>query len=136
MALKCRRLECTVSETGVCLLNEDPGSCPERIPVNEVPDGDGPRKEHFPPSRACALEDARALMAQRYMRIVGVLGEPNAGKTACLVSLYLLLGRARLDGVRFGGSTTLRGFEEISRGARRWDPADPPPRVDAPYQAD
>ena len=126
MDLKCRRADCTVAETAVCLLNNDPVSCPERVPIDEGRSGDGPEKEYFPPSRACTLRDARALMGRRYIQIVGVLGEPDAGKTACLVSLYLLLGRARLAGFRFADSTTLRGFEEISRGARRWDRAQPP----------
>ena len=126
VVLKCGRTDCTVEETGVCLLNNDPASCPERTAVDDRSGADVPRKEYFQPSRACTLADARSLMAQRYMRIVGVLGEPDAGKTACLVSLYLLLGRNRLDGFRFADSTTLRGFEEISRGARRWDPASPP----------
>ena len=127
MVLKCGRADCTVAETGVCLLNNDPpASCPERVPVDEGRGADGPAKEYFPPSRACTLRDARELMGRRYMQIVGVLGEPDAGKTACLVSLYLLLGRDRLNGFRFADSTTLRGFEEISRGARRWDRAQPP----------
>ena len=67
-------------------------------------------------------------MAQRYVRLVAILGEPAAGKTACLVSLYLLLARGRLEGFAFADSTTLRGFEEISRGARRWNRAPNRPR--------
>ena len=65
-------------------------------------------------------------MARRYAHVVGVLGEPDAGKTACLVSLYLMAGRNQLEGFRFLDSETLRGFEEISRGARRWNAARPP----------
>lgn len=126
VGLKCGRADCTVAETGACLLNNDPGSCPELVLFDQRSDGEPPEKEHFPPSRACTLSDARTLMRQRYTQIVGILGEPDAGKTACLVSLYLLLGRDRLKGFSFADSTTLRGFEEISRGARRWDRAHPP----------
>ena len=126
MELECGRADCTVAETGECLLNNDPASCPERIAVEEESGTDGPKREYFPPSRACTLTDARSLMARRYMHIVGVLGEPDAGKTACLVSLYLLLSRNKLEGFGFADSTTLRGLEEISRGARRWNRAQPP----------
>lgn len=121
----CRRPDCTVAETGVCLLNHEPDACPERVPAEEPAAGVGSSREAFAPSRACALGDARGLMGRRYTQVVGVLGEPGAGKTACLVSLYLLLARGRLRGFRFADSTTLRGFEEISRGARRWDPTRP-----------
>ena len=115
-----------MAETGACLLNNDPASCPERVAVDAGPDRDRPEKEYFPGSRACTLRDARSLMGREYVRVVGVLGEPDAGKTACLVSLYLLLAGDRLDGFGFADSTTLRGFEEISRGARRWNSARPP----------
>ena len=51
-------------------------------------------------------------MAERYVHLVGILGEPNAGKTGCLVSLYLsvmqttawvrvfLCGQPHVDGLR------------------------------------
>lgn len=126
MTADCRREDCTFAETGECLLSYEPSSCPERTTVDGEPRVDGQDRAHFPPSRACTLRDARSLMARRYLQIVGVLGEPNAGKTACLVSLYLLLARNRLRGFGFADSTTLRGFEEISRGARRWDRTHPP----------
>ena len=126
MGLKCGRADCTLAETGACLLNNDPESCPELVWLAQGFDGESPEKEHFPPSRACALSGARSLMRRSYTQIVGILGEPAAGKTACLVGLYLLLGRNRLKGYHFANSTTLRGFEEISRGARRWDRTHPP----------
>ena len=129
MVFECGRPNCTVAETGECLLNNDPSSCPERIAVEEALDVYAPERQQFPPSWACTLREARLLMAQRYVQMVGILGEPNAGKTACLVSLYLLLGRKKLEGFRFADSTTLRGFEEISRGARRWNDTHPPEQL-------
>ena len=60
-------------------------------------------------------------MAERYVHLVGILGEPNAGKTGCLVSLYLSVGQRLLDGFSFADSQTLMGFEEVSQGARRWN---------------
>ena len=101
MVYECTRPDCTVAATGECLLNNEPSLCPERVTVdNEARTAESDR-EHFPPSRACTLREARSLMAQKYVQLVGVLGEPDAGKTACLVSLYLLLARDRLDGLRF-----------------------------------
>ena len=118
----CVQPDCTVAETGRCLLNNEPSSCPDRVAVVEA----GlavvqPSKAAFPGSRACTLSAARGLMAERYVHLVGILGEPNAGKTGCLVSLYLSVGRRRLDGFSFADSRTLLGFEEISQGARRWN---------------
>jgi hypothetical protein len=60
-------------------------------------------------------------MCERCCRVVGILGSPDAGKTASLVSLYLLLSRARLEGFEFCDSRTLVAFEEIGRGARHWN---------------
>ena len=120
----CGREDCTVAETGVCLLNNDPMECPERL--LETEQGDGPTGVErdwveFPGSGTLALTQVRELMGQRCVRLVGILGEPNSGKTACLVSLYLLLARNRLDKFRFADSRTLMGFEQISQGARRWN---------------
>lgn len=121
MIMACTREDCTVTETGICLLNEDPDVCPERREnVNdesrEVSDA-----SPLPGSGAYDLSQVRQLMSERYVRLVAILGEPDAGKTACLVSLYLLLLRDRLTGVGFADSRTLMAFEEICRGARQWN---------------
>ena len=124
MALDCAQSDCTVAETGRCLLEKDPSTCPERVAAAEAEAAAAavqPRKVAFPGSRACTLSAARALMAERYVHLVGILGEPNAGKTGCLVSLYLSVGQRHLDGFSFADSRTLMGFEEISQGARRWN---------------
>src|SRR4029077_3525643 len=44
-----------------------------------------------------------------------------AGKTAALVSLYLLASRAQLRGFGFADSRTLMAFNEISQGALDWN---------------
>jgi len=56
-------------------------------------------------------------------------GDPNAGKTACLASLYLLVSNAMLDGWSFADSRSLMAFEDIARGARRWDEGHPPEQM-------
>lgn len=126
METGCITQDCTVADTGTCLLSNDPSSCPHRLAAedNEAQTSseiDHPSTVAFPSSRACTLSDARGLMAERYVHLVGILGEPNAGKTGCLVSLYLSVGQRCLDGFAFADSRTLMGFEEISQGARRWN---------------
>lgn len=138
MGKSCHRPECTVAETGKCLLNNDAATCPERLEsaagVNGADDPavdvktelfsvlEAPKpKPRFPASFTLSPTDANALMSKRYCRVVGILGAPDAGKTASLVSLYLLCSQARLDGFEYCDSRTLIAFEEIARGARRWN---------------
>ena len=129
----CLNNECTVAQTGLCLLNNQPDECPERVSGHEedlrgdanlthdepvLPTiEDTPR---FPPSTALGMGDVRALMGKEYCRIIGLLGAPGAGKTACLVSLYLLLAHNRVDDFTFADSKSLTALDELSRGARNW----------------
>ena len=126
MASGCVKQDCTVADTGTCLLSNDPSSCSHRLAAEDtdaqaIAASDLPTKATFPSSRAFTLSDAREVMGERYVHLVGILGEPNAGKTGCLVSLYLSVAKTRLDGFAFADSRTLMGFEEISQGARRWN---------------
>ena len=133
---------CTVDETGVCALERDPSACSNRV-SNEAagvtaanvqgddeavpqlgdrlgaPVLDQPvRASAFPSSRTLGLEDLNAMMGTRYVNVVGILGDPESGKTACLASLYLLVSHAMLEGRSFADSRSLAAFEEIARGAR------------------
>lgn len=63
--------------------------------------------------------------------LVGLLGAPDAGKTAALVSLYLQVANRRLSAFEFRDSKTLLGFEQISRGARRWNDGRAPDQMTA-----
>jgi hypothetical protein len=85
--------------------------------VLEQPD----RASAFPSSRPLGLEDLNAMMGTRYVNVVGILGDPESGKTACLASLYLLISHAKLEGWSFADSKSLMAFEEIARGARDWN---------------
>ena len=122
---QCSQQDCTVAETDICLLNNDPSTCPERLHEDDVEGAgaavDEPSAARMPHSRAYGLAEARQLITTRYVHLVGILGEPNAGKTACLASLYLLMARDKLQDFNFRDSRTLMAFEEISRGARRWN---------------
>ncbi len=130
---RCTNNECTVAQTGTCLLNNHPDECPNRVfgheealggdtspthgdAVLESPE-DSPR---FPPSAALGMDEVRALMRKEYCRLIGLLGVPDSGKTACLVSLYLLLAHNDLAGFTFADSRSLKALDELSRGARSW----------------
>lgn len=148
MSAGCRYEGCTVAETSRCALERDPARCPNRV-GNENFDEDGAASidqevgggigapvlvspveiPSFPPSTALGLEEIEEMMAARYITVVGILGDPESGKTACLASLYLLISNAMLDGWSFADSRSLMGFEDIARGARRWNEGHPPEQM-------
>ncbi len=128
--LPCSNQDCTVAQTGKCLLNNDPASCPERkaatdaavtAPADAAPLEAPTARPRFFPGLALGLEEACQLMARRYVHLIGLLGTPDAGKTAALVSLYLLLANDKLQGFTFSDSDTLMALEALSRGARKWN---------------
>ena len=151
----CQLDGCTVVETGRCALEKDTDACPNRMgnleavsPVEgaavanidstavEVRDGIGepvltPPVDvpSFPKSTTLGTEVIEEMMSKRYVTVVGILGDPESGKTACLASLYLLLSDAQLDGWTFADSRSLMGFEEVARGARRWNEGQPPEQM-------
>ena len=134
----CANNECTFAQTGICLLNNQPDECSHRISGNEADRGGDTSPTHgdpvlespedsprFPPSAVLGMDDVRALMGKECCRLIGLLGAPDSGKTACLVSLYLLLARNSLDGFTFADSKSLTALDELSRGARSWPGAMP-----------
>jgi Double-GTPase 2 len=140
MVAGCKNDNCTVAATGVCLLNNDPATCVQRLAV-ESPISDmtaeladvppAAQNPTFPPSFTLSLDDITSMMSGAYCRIIGILGPPDAGKTAALVCLYLLTSVNRLVGFAFRDSKTLLALEEISRGARRWRQGDLPGKLTA-----
>lgn len=139
----CKKSECTFSQTGQCVLNNEPHTCSDRLasiadlnfPAGEV-SGDivlsAPEEmERFSSSLSLTERDTQKLTGNRYCKIVGILGVPGTGKTASLVSLYLLLAHSKLDGFRFLDSKSLMAFEEISKGARRWNAGKLPDQLTA-----
>lgn len=142
MSGSCKFEGCTVDETGACALERTPSTCSNRVTNDaigavsgdiqcgntEIGDGLGAavldqpeRASAFPSSRTLGLEDLNAMMGARYVNVVGILGDPESGKTACLASLYLLVSHAKLEGWSFADSRSLAAFEEIARGARDWN---------------
>ncbi|ATU72286.1 hypothetical protein SXCC_04246 [Gluconacetobacter sp. SXCC-1] len=149
MTSGCNFEGCTVGETGVCALEHDPTTCEHHTeeatgtggrdvevkgdggasgigaPVLQRPTGSAP----FPSSHTLSPEVVSDMMASRYVTVVGILGDPDSGKTACLASIYLLVSNAMLEGWAFADSRSLMGFEDIARGARDWNAGNPPDQM-------
>lgn len=148
MSVACDYDGCTVGETGVCALERDPASCEHRVagaaiagtnstseiipppssigaPVLKPPTSTA----SFPSSRTVGPDAIAKMMASRYVTVIGILGDPESGKTACLASLYLMISNAQLTGWKFADSKTLMAFEDIARGAREWNAGNPPEQM-------
>lgn len=69
------------------------------------------------------------MMESRPTCMVGIVGLAGAGKTAALVSAYLLLSQDQLDGYSYADSDTLRAFEEIAGASRIWQRGSPPEQI-------
>lgn len=129
MLAECPQENCTVGTTGKCLLNHEPAeSCPHYRALTGTLDTSGeeellPEPEQnptFSSSNTLTEDRLSKIMGGRYCTMVGIVGPPDSGKTAALVSLYLLLSHGRLQGFEYADSHSLMAFDEISRGARRW----------------
>jgi hypothetical protein len=137
----CNKSECTFSQTGKCVLDNDPVICSDRLAslvalraTESVVSGEpvllSPKDaERFTSSLSLGITDIEMLMAKRKCKLVGILGVPGTGKTAGLASLYLLLAHNKLMNFRFLDSKSIMAFEEICRGARKWNEADPPEQL-------
>ena len=130
MNLRCSVAECTVADTGICVQENSADSCPNLLPTDGAASEeviklrDLPQRHQAPRFAGgfeLGLDSADQLLAERYGHLIGILGSPKAGKTAALISLYLLLSRGQLKGYRFLDSYSLMAFEGLSRGARRWN---------------
>jgi len=149
MSVTCNFDGCTIGETGTCALERDPNNCEHRVgsaadavtPASKV---EAPNTvsaigapvlqqekgtSSFPSSRALDPDAITRMMGSRYMTVVGILGDPESGKTACLASLYLLISNAKLTGWTFADSRSLMAFEDIARGARDWNAGSPPEQM-------
>ncbi|MES0056584.1 hypothetical protein NKJ66_23545 [Mesorhizobium sp. M0078] len=85
----------------------------------------------FQSSNTLTEDSLSLVMGGRYCTMVGIIGPPDSGKTAALVSLYLLLSHGRLAGFEYADSRSLMALDEISRGARRWTGGTPPQQMTA-----
>ncbi|MCF5806246.1 hypothetical protein GIV20_25365 [Pseudomonas tremae] len=152
MSGSCSYPGCTVDDTGSCALERPPLSCSNRVTnqsgMDSLTDEDDEGEDKIdtsglgaavldqpvrgsvlPSSRALGLDALNVLMGSRYVNVVGILGDPESGKTACLASLYLLVSHAKLDGWSFADSKSLSAFEDIARGARDWNDGTAPEQM-------
>lgn len=151
MSSACNFEGCTFGETGVCALERDPATCDHRVndadedalddmervlSAADADDGAGSPvlgrpagAATFPHSHTLGPDAVSSMMASRYVTVIGILGDPDSGKTACLASTYLLVANATLNGWTFADSKSLMGFEEIARGARDWNEGSPPDQM-------
>lgn len=149
MSSACNFEGCTVGETGSCALERDPATCEHRLAAAGAQDEDDAGSDEdgdtveigapvlqrptgsasFPSSHTLGPEFVSRMMASRYVTVVGILGDPDSGKTACLASIYLLVSNAMLEGWAFADSRSLMGFEDIARGARDWNAGNPPDQL-------
>ncbi|MXP27152.1 hypothetical protein GRI39_14050 [Altererythrobacter indicus] len=95
-------------------------------PVLTEPD-DGLRS--LPASRTLGVAQVNAITESRPACLVGIVGLAGAGKTAALVSAYLLLSNGSFKGFSYADSDTLRAFEEITRASRTWQKGNPPEQI-------
>ncbi|MEH2469277.1 hypothetical protein V1281_001472 [Nitrobacteraceae bacterium AZCC 2161] len=68
-------------------------------------------------------------MAERYCTLIGILGDPDSGKTAALVSLYLIASYTQHEGFGFADCRSLMAFNDISQRARHWNEGAPPDQM-------
>jgi len=127
---RCSLAECTLAVTGVCVLSHSPASaCPNFLGDSEQLHASGPKvpnselkTRQLSAGNELGAQELSTLMARRYGKIVGVLGETGTGKTSLLSALYLLASIGELRaGLTFGGSSTLVGFEQRLRLLRGWE---------------
>lgn len=83
----------------------------------------------LPASRTLGIAQVNAITESRPACLVGIVGLAGAGKTAALVSAYLLLSNGSFKGFSFADSDTLRAFEEITRASRTWQKGNPPEQI-------
>ncbi|WP_428835005.1 TRAFAC clade GTPase domain-containing protein [Pseudomonas syringae] len=144
---QCSFDSCTYSITGRCIRGTPESECPHLQETHDFEDstslteelveGDWQRPQEgsvagdavlrpteeiprLPSSMTLGREEAQELMCSEATTMVGIVGLPGSGKTACLVSAYLLLSRGSLRGYDYGDSRSLMAFEQISRGSRQW----------------
>jgi hypothetical protein len=94
---------------------DDPRSC-NYWDKSESPNDESPLVADSSPlpwsSRSLGLADLSYLASQSSVRVIGVVGPKNCGKTTLLASIYLLLQRGRLPaGFEFSRSYTIGGWE-------------------------
>lgn len=135
-SLICEKDDCTVAETGTCLLHSAVDQCPhyKGTPVEKTSEVITPKEvsekataplpgRQFYSSLELGTADSTSISFARYTHFIPILGSYNVGKTCFLSSLYLLASHPSglHPDIQFAGSLTLQGFEARCRRLRQWD---------------
>lgn len=129
---ECPQKTCFWSDGAGCSLGHlDPSDCPalKAAPAPNQDDEPSPEAVAIPWSGSVlGLTDLGFVAGQSKPIVVAVMGPHNAGKTTLLGACYLLLGRGQRpnDELRFSGSCSLAGWENVA-SPLRWKPGSTPP---------
>lgn len=140
----CSKPDCTFAITGTCLESTDDPThnCPNLKTADKLSpsaaeddaeegfEDSAESVRQFSSSLELGLQDVARLMRSRYAKLVGILGQVEAGKTCLFTSLYLqLTGRHLCPRYRFVMSDTLLGFEQRARHLRDWSQGGIPDQI-------
>ena len=138
---KCLQPECTFGEDSKCLEGlRDPLSCPHLVLSSDkesesldVPENE-PNDEEYsiddwlfvPEEYELDLASAARITSAYDARLIVVAGEPDAGKTTLISSLYEMFCRGPFASFQFAGSETLLAFERVCHLSRTSSGAEDP----------
>ena len=137
----CSNSDCRVSETGQCFEGLELEACPhfgfpeETEDTVERDDTEPVGMEEaieLPSATVLSYEGASRVLRKSDSRVIAVLGPTDSGKTSLIAGVYELFQRGAVGNIRFSGSQTLHGFEEISHDARSASRRNTPDAVRTP----
>lgn len=151
----CNVAGCGGPKSGVCINGLSFEECPDVVPhsaevqialekaadVNQLADREtsaSPGRSMTRTAHEASLNrtSCDALLRQRGGTVIGIVAGPEAGKTTMIAAIYELLHRGKLADYRFGGSETLRGYEERCHLARVASNRDRPDTTRTPNRAE
>jgi hypothetical protein len=124
--LVCNQPGCALASTGDCLEGfDDPKGCPHAKPGGAQPSvsadevaktGDDQSEAlddwlQLPGGYELTVSEAGQITSRTEARVVMFAGEPDAGKTTLIATIYELLSGDAIDDFRFAGSETILAFE-------------------------
>ncbi len=117
--LYCNQADCD-KRTGCIFGEPNPDDCEYRKSGEDTPTADALADTPMPwHGSAFGLTELQFVAARGRPRLIGIVGEHNAGKTTFLTSVYLMLFHGtRMPGKTFAGSFTLRAWEELANNLR------------------
>src|SRR5258708_15531651 len=126
------RSDCPLGAEGIQTIRaaaETPENPDAHRPPGGQVDADSERHLRLPwTGNSLGVRDLDLVAASNRTTMVGVVGPYNAGKTTLLTMIYLLLRRGeQLPAWRFGGSSTLIGWENLA-AKMRWHTGEGGPR--------